>query len=227
MDFERAKIKALFYDYPVEYAVDVIRRGDEGYMNVFSQIARWREQSFTISEMDALKRQIANDSEKDNAENILKQLLPIAKEFLEMSPAGEPLVMYNYLLRWQDIVSFVGEDLLVMPFVAQHDYTNRGCSKPFLWPDVLHHNEDGINNILKSGLTDVHAHYHASVDIFHLNWIAMMNETALSKLVEIERSKLTVYQEHAIRVVEDKRASVPIYTMSNMVVAAAYIRFKL
>lgn len=227
MDFERAKIKALFYDYPVEHAVDVTRKGNEGYLNVFSQIARWREQAFSISEMEALKRQIASNCEKDNAENLLKILVEESSKFLTMSEKEQPLVKYDNLLRWQDIVSFVGEDLLVMPFVAQDDYKKEKHNTSFLWPDVLPHNEVKINDILKQGLTDVHAHYHASVDIFHLNWIAMMNETELSKLVEIERSKLKVYQEQAIRIVNDKCTSIPIYSMVNMVVAAAYIRAKL
>ena len=73
MDFERAAIKTLFYDYPVEHAVQVIENGDEGYMKVFPQIARWRDPAFTISEMDALKRRVVASCEKDNAENILNR----------------------------------------------------------------------------------------------------------------------------------------------------------
>ena len=41
MDFERASIKALFYDYPVEAVVKAIedaRRNKDGYIDILPQI---------------------------------------------------------------------------------------------------------------------------------------------------------------------------------------------
>ena len=100
----------------------------------------------------------------------------------------KPRVRYEHILRWQDIVSMVGEDMLVIPYVAQADANGcMGERTDFMWSDVLHHDNEAINEILAQGLTDVHAHFQASVDVFGLNWIAMMNETDLSNLVQIEK----------------------------------------
>lgn len=227
MDFERAKIKALFYDFPVEYAVKVMREGKGGFVIAIPQIARWREQAFTITELEALTRQVLLGKKKDDAENLLHILQEVSRKFLTMVD-DIPRVCYEHILRWQDIVSMVGEDMLVVPYVAQTDAeSGRGERTDFVWPDVLHHTNDNLNTILNQGLTDVHAHFHASADVFHLNWIAMMNGKEISALVEMVRLHLKVYQEQCVRIPNHKDPNIKEYSEVNMVVAAAYIRMKL
>ena len=220
MDFERASIKTLFYDYPVEYAVRVIENGDVGYMDVFHQIARWRESAFTISEMDALRRHIAAKSINDNAESILGVLQQVANDFLNTSEDEAPVVRFEHLLRWQELVSFVGEDILTIPFLVAKDIEGNKKRNKFAWSDVLPHDCDTINKLLQNGLTDVHAHFQASVDVFGLNWIAMMNETDLSNLVQIEKM-IKVNQELEVKIPcedKDKRNE---YAVVNLIVPAA------
>ncbi|MDD5990062.1 MAG: hypothetical protein PUC34_02200 [Paludibacteraceae bacterium] len=226
MDFERAAIKTLFYDYPVEHAVQVIENGDEGYMKVFPQIARWRDPAFTISEMDALKRRAVASCEKDNAENILKLLQQVASAFLEISENNEPVVQFEHLLRWQELVSFIGEDMLTIPYLANKDYKGTKRRKTFTWPDVLPHNGETINKVLQKGLTDVHAHFQASVDVFGLNWIAMMNETDMNHLLTIERL-MKIDQELEVKIPGNGSEERKEYAITNMIVAAAYIRVML
>lgn len=227
MDFERAKIKALFFDFPVEHAVKVIREGKGGFVGAIPQIARWREQAFTITELEALKRQILSGQMKDDAENLLRMLQEVSRKFLTMVD-DKPRVCYEHLLRWQDIVSMLGEDMLVVPYVANKDVEGgMGERTDFMWPDVLHHTNENLNTILDQGLTDVHAHFHASVDVFHLNWIAMMNGKEISALGEMVRQHLKVYQEQCVRIPNHDDPNIKGYSEVNMVVAAAYIRMKL
>ena len=224
MDFERATIKTLFYDYPVEHAVKIIREGDKGYLDVFPLVARWRETAFSMSEMDALKRRIVDANKTDNAESILKTLATISAELLEVNKAKMPVVKYENLLRWQEISSFVGEDMLTIPYIAQYDKEASGkLRENFLWADILPHNNDEINKILDKGLTDVHAHFRASVDVFHLNWIAMMNTIHMSGLVELEK-QIKAIQEQPIPLTRYQKADGVDYSIVNMIIAAAYIR---
>ena len=110
MDFERAEIKTLFYDYPVEQAVNVILNthgSHADYLEVFPQIARWRESAFTLSEMQALKRKIEGIQSDNGVACIFDALLEVASQCLAIASDGEPQVQYDNLLRWQELVSFL------------------------------------------------------------------------------------------------------------------------
>ena len=227
MDFERAKLKALFYDYPVEQAVNVImNKGvySEDYLDVFPQIARWRETAFTISELQALKRQITPTNE-DSTENILNILQQIADQLLIFSAEGEPIIRYEHLLRWQDVAPLIGEDLLTIPYVVKYDWVQGKKRKVFLWQDILPHDNKAVNEIVDRGLTDVHAHLFASADIFHMNWIALMNEVDINLMRGVEK-KAKMYQELSIKVPNTVHAGISDYSLTHLVVTAAYIRMQ-
>jgi hypothetical protein len=229
MDFERAEIKTLFYDYPVEQAVNVMLNthgSHADYLETFPQIARWRESAFSISEMQALKRKIEGTQSGNGIASIIEALSEVASQFLTLSSDGEPRVQYDNLLRWQELVSFVGEDLFTIPYVAQIDYQRNKKREVFLWSDVLPHDYRALNEVLDKGLTDVHAHFQASVDIFHLNWVAMMNHIDTSRLLEMEK-RIKAYQELSVKVPQTVKADTKDYTIVQLVVAAAYLRVKL
>lgn len=59
MDFERIGIKTLFYDFPVEIAVERIQKKDSaGFLKDFLCIARKVDISFTESEIELLQRNL-------------------------------------------------------------------------------------------------------------------------------------------------------------------------
>ena len=60
MDFERATLKALFYDYPIESAVKAIRNSRDVaerdiFMDILPQLVRWSETAFTTTEARLLQ----------------------------------------------------------------------------------------------------------------------------------------------------------------------------
>ena len=65
MDFERAAIKALFYDYPIEEAVRALdvskERLRDVYTDILPQLVRWREQAFTMTEADLINELTSQD----------------------------------------------------------------------------------------------------------------------------------------------------------------------
>lgn len=228
MDFERVKLKTLFYDYPVEQAVNVILKTGvycEDYLDVFPQIARWREPAFTLSEMQALKRQMSN-MRQDCTENILAILQGVADQFLTLSSEGEPVIRYEHLLRWQDVVPYIGEDLLTIPYIIKCDCSVGKKRAVFLWQDVLPHDNKAINELLDKGLTDVHAHLLASTDIFQTNWLSMMNEADIDILRRVEE-KAKMSQELSVKISNVGTMGITDYKLTHLVVTAAYIRMQL
>ena len=189
MDFERSAIKTLFYDFPIELAVKLLENNQperqDFLRDYFSDITRWRSSAFTVSEWKMLEKILYDEwMGKPLQENYspLCRVLPllnyVATQLLLIDQNNKPRVQYKQLLRWREISRFIGEDALVLAYLAESD-TNLLTKSPyretFLWGDILPHDNERLNTILREGLADVHNHLNATADIFHLNWISMMN----------------------------------------------------
>lgn len=235
MDFERATIKALFYDYPIEAAIRAVEEsqrigGKDGFMDILPQLVRWREESFTTTEARLMDR-IAEDQwlkmEDCNRNNsipyIYRPLLlvkNIAESLLteDIHNSYYPLVKFDNLFRWKEATLYVGEDLLTVAYVAARDAKRLPEDYPlFLWNDVLHHDSPMVNEVLDKGLSDVHAHYNATSDVFHLNWMALMNDlTKRNNLME----EIDQYQDLQFTTADTK----DIIPLNRLCIAAAYLR---
>ncbi len=186
MDFERSAIKTLFYDFPVETALQILEDKKIDFLkDYFSDITRWRDTTFTVSEWRMLEN-VLNDCwlGKPLVEvypqlgRALNLLAYVGGQILTINSDNEPRVQFKNLFRWRDISLIVGEDALSLAYLALHDV----CSDPsmpertlFLWGNILSHDNKQLNQLLNNGLADVHHHFVASADIFHLNWIYLMN----------------------------------------------------
>lgn len=54
MDLQRATLKALFYDYPVEHFIHLLlEQSERGFTEPITGLVQWRELSFTQSELQA------------------------------------------------------------------------------------------------------------------------------------------------------------------------------
>ena len=200
MDFERASIKALFYDYPVEAVVKAIedaRRNKDGYIDILPQLVRWREDAFTTTEarlMENLAQGIWAKLDKQNAVEgyidepdtinipfIYRPFLFVkymADKMLTHDPTTrQPLVKFEELLRWKDATLFLGEDLFTTAYIAYKDNSASPSNqtKVFDWPDYIGNNNEELNAVLARGISDNHSHYNASADVFNLNWITLTN----------------------------------------------------
>lgn len=242
MDFERASIKALFYDYPVETVVKAIedaRRNKDGYIDILPQLVRWREEAFTTTEarlMENLAQDIWMSLEKGNASNEYVDMPDMSKipfiyrPFLlvrhmanklvtQDSQNMQPIAVFEELLRWKDTTLFVGEDLLTTAYLANKDVTTipKRQTTLFAWPDLIRHNNEELHAVLSRGIVDSHAHYNATCDVFSLNWIDLTNSlTNIDKKVE----KICQYQDVALSTVGTEQ----LYTLKRMCIAATYLR---
>ena len=227
MDFERAAIQTLFYDYPIETAVKYLHLDNDSYLSVFDDIARWRCSSFTMSEWKLLEvvlkdnwLKVNNDMGHPHIANILQLLPNIAEKVLTLDKRREPLVIFDNLFRWRDMTLYIGEDIMIAAYLAKRDIEDGVAvdfvRNTFLWDDILRHNNERLNALLHKGLSDVHSHYHATADIFHLNWIAIMNGQKEDFCYNhfTQNKDLNFYQ----------RDTQQIYTMQQLCLSAAYLR---
>lgn len=235
MDLERTTLKALFYDYPIELAVKNItdKQVKDDFLEIFPQLTRWREQTFSISEMRMLKHLLEDKwvNQLIDVDIFSSNICPsfigrtllflpvITSEVLDVDNQDAPIVQFDQLFRWNAAKLLVGEDVLTTSFLA-YKIKNRLKNKRenFVWSDTLRHDNEGLNYYLNQGLSDVHAHCNATADVFHLNWLSIMNN--------IEHRQFNInedFQENAI----STRHVDKLYHLKNLCVAAAFIRVAL
>lgn len=245
MDFERASIKALFYDYPIEAIVKAIEKSrnlrKDDFLDILPQLVRWREGAFTTTEarlMENLAQDVwmhldAEHAAKGFADEPYKAKIPfiyrpfmlvlhLAKKFLEKNPQTKyPEVRFDEFLRWKDATLFVGEDLFTTAFMANKDITEDENRRTTLcaWRDKIWHNDQEFNAYMEKGLTDVHAHFYASTDVFELNWLTLMNNPCRGRNA-IETIK--EYQDVTLATVDMEE----LYTYQRMCIAAAFLRMQ-
>ncbi len=107
---------------------------------------------------------------------------------------GEPIVVFEHLLRWRDLSYQLGEDIFTTSYLAYQDlYSNRDRSY-FSWRMTIDNDNHLLRQVLDRGLTELHFHLKGSANIFDLNWISLMNdvvdrETSFKKMKEAKSPK--------------------------------------
>ena len=231
MDFERAVIKSLFYDYPVESAVKAILelknvpQKDE-FISILPQFVRWRETAFTTTEAQLMQDLLpqdwfTSDTNVQACPNIYKLfelIKKLAGELITVDNSKHfPQVKYEELFRWRDLQLFVGEDLFTCAYFA---YTGKSAPQVLNWSDMIEHTNEQLNQCLDKGLSDVHAHFNASADIFHLNWV-----NATNALQTIRELSLQILKYQEIRFVTPQTSN--LYSLERMCLVAAWLRMRL
>ena len=242
MDFERASIKALFYDYPVEAVVKAIedgRKNKDGYIDILPQLVRWREDAFTTTEarlMENMAQDFWMNLDMDNAleeyvdEPNLSKIPFIYRPFLLVkhmankmvdidAKTSHPVVEFNQILRWKDITLFLGEDLLTTAYLANRDLIEKRQTTLFNWPDLVNHNNVELNEILNHGMSDLHAHYFATCEVFSLNWIDLTNSL---NGIEKKTAKVKAYQDVTLSIAGTEQ----LYSFQRMCIAATFLRLQ-
>lgn len=230
MDIDRGILKALFYDYPIDKLVALLDESAMQYdefLDIMPQLMQWSKQEYTYTEAQLLRIQTGGAWQREtsydylptvyHAMDILKELTSCLLSF----DGSEPVVKFDQLFRWRETTLYVGEDLLTTAFVAQQDVANADAPKKrewLLWKDILKHNNRILNEELDKGLFDLHAHYYATVDVFSMNWICLMNRVNLRQQFpkKIKRS-----QELELLSPQTLIPSI----VEQQCVAAAYLRF--
>jgi hypothetical protein len=102
-------------------------------------------------------------------------LLSHFTEHVLIEKNAEPVCKYEHLLRWREMSSRVGEDILTTSFLALRDISNHQTRNRFTWRPIITHDNPAIKNILKKGVADLHFHLRGSSLNFDINWLSLMN----------------------------------------------------
>ena len=225
MDLERASLKALFYDYPIEHLVDLCL-GDKhvSFDQPLVGLIQWRETAFTKSDLQAWCQSLFPHSDNfvelyQTIGQVFELLKEYATEVLSYEH-GKAYVKFPYLFRWRELSLCVGEDSLILPFLAHEDNSRAVKRSYFTWPDILPHNNHAFNHLFDEGVSDIHTHLNASGNVVDLNWISLMNHL---DYVDNFQDKLNALQELPIIQYQGDY----LYKLSDLCILAAFIRVKL
>lgn len=89
-----------------------------------------------------------------------------------------PVCRYEHLLRWHDVTTLLGEDLLTVSFLAAKDLQSRYHRANFCWPMVINHDNHTLNGLFRKPLYDLHFHLKGASLNFELNWMSLMNRVS-------------------------------------------------
>lgn len=133
----------------------------------------------------------------------------------------EPVCQWEDLLRWHELTSYIGEDIMVCSYLAGHDLINPNAPrrKNYNWMPYLRTDDVTLNLLLDLPLADIHAHLKGSSMNFEINWICLMNHiNGRSKIFkELEKKVQSDYAD-------EKRGEGELYRKA---VLAAAIRLHL
>ena len=176
MDLLQSAIRTLFYDVNIERIFQDIKNDSCTFLKCdFASLSAWTTQTFTRSELALLQSYIVQNTIEVTPKwhHSMRLLDLFIKRCLERNNINLPVVKFDKLQYWRSLSLLLGEDLLTTYFLASNVKDNpiNSCD----WPNIIGHNEEIINNVLKKSLCDVHAHLKASADIFELTWLDFMN----------------------------------------------------
>ncbi len=130
---------------------------------------------------------------------------------------------YYELLRWNELVRVIGEDLLVVSYLAKSDIDCGRMSRNFCWAPVIGHNNGRLNQILKKGMAENHFHLRGSAPHFHITWANLMNHPARSEYLEF----LDRLDENSRDKNKKSEVRIARRPLRDLVACAALIRFYL
>lgn len=246
MDFLRSSIKVLFHDIAPSDVLEIIdNRLDAGdFFDRIGELLTHRERTFSGRELeglrDVLDREWLGDVKDMPSfrrklyscpERVFTILAKFGEETLNLHNAT-PRVKFPQLLRWSDLSRYVEENLLTTPYVAIANLRDGYTQNSFCWPNVLGHDNGEINDLLDSGISDIHSHLYAATDVFEFNWLTAMNyPETISAVCEALQSqgKGKDFLNKGRRLMYDGVARFSRYhfSLADWMLIAAYLRLRI
>lgn len=79
------------------------------------------------------------------------------------------------ILNWRSSSLRLGQDTLLMSYMAYMDYKNNYVRNFFAWNSTIASDNVRLQNLLKRGIAENHFHLYGSTMVFPLSWISLMN----------------------------------------------------
>ena len=150
--------------------------------------------------------------------SVFHTLLPFVNDVL-LESGQAPTCKYDNLLRWHELSSQLGEDLLTTAFLAHEDLKKYSFErKVFTWKPVIDHDNSAINYLFRQPIAELHFHLKGSSLNFDLNWLSLMNDMRSRKK---SFAKLSNKQAPQMLIREDDKED----SMYLSIVKACVIRY--
>lgn len=111
----------------------------------------------------------------NNKTSIFNVLYKFGEKVLRIQN-GNPVCQYVHYLRWHELSSCIGEDILTCSFLAGEELNSNDIRKSFGWNLVLESDNCQLDSLFQRKLTELHCHLNGSSLNFDANWLAIMNE---------------------------------------------------
>lgn len=175
-------------------------RYDDITKESFIKLAGYYVNNYSNDELDNLYSYIQNEYEEladyfrgyrynvtrtmQGRFNIFEAVLIFAIRVLQ-EKEGEPVCLYEHLLRWRMISHELGEDMFTTAFLAYNDIRYTNGRHYFAWRPVIRNNNVYLDKLLSQGMADNHFHLKGSAPQFPLSWISIMNNVISKKNREL------------------------------------------
>ena len=116
----------------------------------------------------------------------------------------EPVCDYNSYLRWNDISTIVGEDLLTSSYLAIRSVRENLKVSSFAWKPCITSYNPELNYIMEKGLGELHFHMLGSSLGFDVTWMSLMNSESIDGGL---KNKLDGLNKNLYEWIEKARAS--------------------
>lgn len=191
MDNLRSAIDILFLKQDPGY---LLKRHNTFYKSKVQNLVSGVDKDFFIEKYISMHRPFTGDQTEQlfslmketwmeegwHKASIFNVLLAFGNQVLRVKD-GMPICQYEHYLRWHEMTSVVGEDILTCSFLAANDMKTRTERKSFAWNTVLNSDNTHLEVLFRRGLSELHCHLKGSSLNFDLNWLAIMNEPEYQK----------------------------------------------
>lgn len=182
MDICRGVLRALFLDYPLSEAVDIVLGNCcsvKEFLRPIQHLLRLRMPELTLTDTRAISEGLKQRLEKKQNSffvELLKYLVDnqCGNIFTDIN-SDNPRIKANQLFRWMELTKYVDGDLLLIARIVHEDKAKRNRNS-FLWNFMSYD-----ANLLEENTqyADLHVHYNVANDRFLFHWLDLMNRFAI------------------------------------------------
>ena len=205
MDICRGVLRALFLDYPLSKAVDMVcgNAPDGDFLIPVEHLVRWRMTELTLTDARAIVERLTQKFSKSNC-SIFVHLLDYLcdNQYNDIFVDGNlstHLIRHEHLFRWMEIVKFIDGDLLTIAKIVNCDKNKRQRDR-FTWSLVPKTDETLFD--IENTYIDLHVHQNVANDRFYIHWIDLMNRFAITsrKTEDVKREGDIMLDEWSVKV---------------------------
>lgn len=152
---------------PCEQAIDI---------KIFKNLWQNTNTLYSGDQLNSLYSVMEDSWMVQNGSKNYFNILDVAAEDMLTLECDEPICKYEEYLRWHELTTLVGEDILVCKYLAKIAFEQDISFNSFTWKPVLTTNNHRLEQIFTRGMSELHFHFRGSSLLFDISWLSLMND---------------------------------------------------